>query len=201
MNCDECLDIMLEAEPAALAGRGDGALAEHLRSCLTCRRMAASIVRDTRALAGVVERRRPSWRGRAVVAGLAAAGLLLVIGLRERVPAPRHAVRAEKHRVAPPVATVPQPDSSTRLAAAPSVKLASGRAAAPVRSSRPARRTIHAVAYQPAAFVATPIRVASLTSGPETSESSPTVSVRPAAGQRAAVFSTRTPGVTIIWLY
>lgn len=201
MNCHECVNGILEAEPAELTGRGDGALAEHLRSCLSCRRIAASIIRDTRALAGVVERRRPAWRRPAVVAGLAAAGLLLMFGLRDHVPAPREAVTAEAQRVAPPVATVPQPDSSTRLAAAPSVRLAPGPVPALVHAPRPARRPIHAVAYQPAAFVATPIRVASVTSEPGTSESLPMVSVRPASGRRAAVFSTQTPGITIVWLY
>ncbi|HTJ23880.1 MAG TPA: hypothetical protein VL383_15860 [Gemmatimonadaceae bacterium] len=201
MNCDECLDIMFEAEPAALAGGGEGALAEHLRSCLACREMAASIVRDTRTLAGVVERRRLAWRRPAAVLGLAAAGLVLAIGLRDRGPAPRQAVTGESQRVGPPVAIIPQPDSSTSLAAASTVRLPTRPASAMVRAPRPTRRPIDAVAYQPASFVATPIRVASLINEPGTSESSPTVSVRPAAGRRAAVFSTQTPGVTIVWLY
>lgn len=201
MNCHECVDMMLEAEPTELTGRGDGALAEHLRSCASCRRMAASIVRDTRVLAGVVERRRPPWRRPAALAGLAAAGLLLAIGLRERGPAPRHAVTPETPRVAPPIAAVPQLDASGRLAAAPTVTLPPTTAPALVRAPRPTRRPIHAVAYRPAAFVATPIRVASVTSESGTSEAAPLISVRPSSGRRAAVFSTQTPGVTIVWLY
>jgi hypothetical protein len=200
MKCDECLDMILETEPAALAGRGQGALAEHLRGCLTCRRLAASIIRDTRVLAGVVERRR-AWRLPAGVVGLVAAGLVLAIGLRDRGPDPRRAVTGESQRVAPSIAVVPQPDSSIGLAAAATARVAPRAAPALVGTSHPTRRPIHAVAYQPASFVATPVRVASLTSEPVTGESLPTVSVRPAAGRRAAVFSTQTPGVTIVWLY
>jgi len=196
MNCDECLDMILEADPATLAGRGEGGLAEHLRSCLTCRRRAAAIVRDTRMLAAVVERRRPAWRGPAAVAGLAAAALLLAIGLQERRHAPSQTATAPVQRTSRGAPAVRPTDTPSRLAAAPSEPSASTPVAAPVRPPRAPRRPIRAVAYQPTAFVATPIQVTA-----EASEPAPMVSVRPPAGRRAAVFRTPSPGVTIVWLY
>jgi hypothetical protein len=196
MNCDECRDIMLEADPATLTGRGEGGLAEHLRSCLTCRRSAAAIVRDTRMLAGVVERRRRAWRGPAVVAGLAAAALLLGIGLQGRRHAPSQTAAAPVQRATGSAPAVRPVDTSSRFAVAPSERAASTRAPAPVRPPRAPRRPIRAVAYQPTPFVATPIQVTA-----EASEPMPMVSVRPPAGRRAAVFRTPSPGVTIVWLY
>lgn len=196
MNCDECRDLMLEAEPATLTGRGEGGLAEHLRSCLTCRRIAASIVADTRVLASVVEPRRPRWRRPVAVAGLAAAGLFLAIGVRERQHAPSQTAAAVVQRASRGAPAVRSTDTSSRLAAAPSEPAASTPAPAPVRPPRAPRRPIRAVAYQPTAFVATPIRVTA-----EASDPAPMVSVRPLAGRRAAVFRTPSPGVTIVWLY
>ena len=196
MNCDECLGMMLEADPATLIGRGEGGLAEHIRSCLRCRRTAAAIVRDTRLLAAVVERRRPAWRGPAVVAGLAAAGLLLAIGLSARNRETPHAVVTAAPRAVPPTATIPRTDSSSQVAALPNQVLAPTRTASSDRAPRMARRPIRAVAYQPAAFVATPIRVTA-----DASEPAPMVSVRPPSGRRAAVFQTPSSGVTIVWLY
>jgi hypothetical protein len=195
MNCDECLDLMLEADPATLTGRGEGGLAEHFRSCLTCRRTAAAIVRDTHLLAAVVERRRPAWRGPAVVAGLAAAGLLLAIGLSARNRDTPHAVAAAP-RAVPPSATIPRTDSSMQVAARPNEVQVPTQAASSDRAPRVARKPIRAVAYQPAAFVATPIRVTA-----DASEPAPMVSVRPPSGRRAAVFHTPSSGVTIVWLY
>lgn len=196
MNCDHCQDMMLEADLGMLTGRGEGELAEHLRSCLKCRRMAAAIVRDTRMLAGVVEPRRPAWRGPAVVAGLAAAAVLLAIGLQERQHAPTQNAAAPVQRASRGAPAVRSTDTSSRLAAAPSEPATSTPAPAPVRSPRAPRRPIRAVAYQPTAFVATPIRVTA-----EASDPAPMVSVRPLAGRRAAVFRTPSPGVTIVWLY
>ncbi len=196
MNCHECVDMMLEAEPTELTGRGDGALAEHLRRCASCRRTAASIVRDTRVLAGVVERRRPAWRRPAAVAALAAAGLLLAIGVRERGHVPSATEAAATVSASQPAPAVPHPGSPTRVVAAPNATLTPPAAPVLIRAARVSRRPIHAVAYQPAAFVATPIQVAA-----EPSTPSPMVTVRPAGGRRAAVFHTQSPGVTIVWLY
>jgi hypothetical protein len=91
---------------------------------------------------------------------------------------------------------VPHADSSTRVATAPNATLTPHAAPDVIRAARASRRPIHAVAYQPAAFVATPIHVAA-----EPSARAPMVSVRPAGGRRAAVFHTQSPGVTIVWLY
>lgn len=58
MTCGEALNRMLEAEPAALrADAGaDPVLAEHLRGCGRCRRVAATLVTELEALdAGLEE--------------------------------------------------------------------------------------------------------------------------------------------------
>lgn len=196
MNCDECVDMMLEADPATLTGRGEGELAEHLRSCLTCRRTAAAIARDTRLLAAVVERRRLAWRGPAVVAGLAAAALLFAIGPSVRNHASRPIVAPAAPRAVQPAAAIPRADSSTQVAALSNEVRAPTQAKSSVHAPPTARRPIRAVAYQPAAFVATPIRVTA-----DASEPAPMVSVRPPSGRRAAVFHTASSGVTIVWLY
>lgn len=195
MNCDECRNLMLEADQAVLAGRGEGTLAEHLRSCLSCRRIAASIVADTRVLASVVVPRRARWRRPVAVVGLAAAALLLAIGLSVRNHASRPIVVPAAPRAVQPTAAIPRTDSSTHVAALPEVR-APAHAASSDRAPRMARRPMRAVAFQPAAFVATPIRVTT-----EPSDPAPMVSVRPPSGRRAAVFHTPSPGVTIVWLY
>lgn len=52
MTCQDALDRMMEADPAALAGgpTTDATLAEHLRECGRCRAVAAALSRELAAL-------------------------------------------------------------------------------------------------------------------------------------------------------
>ncbi len=50
MECEAAREAMLECDPDALEGRGDSALAAHLRACPDCRRRAATLVAELRAL-------------------------------------------------------------------------------------------------------------------------------------------------------
>ena len=51
MNCASVLESLLDAELSEIQGDGNSALAEHLRSCARCRRLAGQLLVDTRLLA------------------------------------------------------------------------------------------------------------------------------------------------------
>ena len=51
MTCENALRDLLDAEPEAYSGTGDGELAEHLRSCSRCSRVAAHLRKEERILA------------------------------------------------------------------------------------------------------------------------------------------------------
>jgi hypothetical protein len=53
--CRERLDAMLEADPHELAGRGESALAVHVRSCSQCRNAAQAILDATARLDAVLD--------------------------------------------------------------------------------------------------------------------------------------------------
>jgi len=96
MNCVEAHEAILEAEPAALRGEGDGALARHLVECAACRERARRVLSGMAALDRALEaeagaspvRRKPPARhpiarrlapwGAGLAAAAALAGLLLV---------------------------------------------------------------------------------------------------------------------------
>ena len=110
MTCTEALDLLLEADPETLAGRGESPLTAHLRSCAHCQatatRLLAAHQHDSMAYLGVAARRAPGavaelvmatpnveaqmrprrsrgWRvGFALVPLAAAAALLLVVTAR-----------------------------------------------------------------------------------------------------------------------
>jgi hypothetical protein len=44
IGCRTARDLLLEADPAALRGQGDGELAAHLRSCAPCRAAAQAVL-------------------------------------------------------------------------------------------------------------------------------------------------------------
>lgn len=54
MDCETARDAMLECGPAELEGRGDNALAAHLRSCEVCRRRAGILLAELGALDGAL---------------------------------------------------------------------------------------------------------------------------------------------------
>ncbi len=55
--CDEVRDLLLEAEPDELRGVGSTTVAEHVRACLRCARVANRILDDTDLLDGYLDDR------------------------------------------------------------------------------------------------------------------------------------------------
>lgn len=119
MTCDEARRLILEAEPAELAGEGGSPLAAHLRMCGACARRAAAVLRGQadldRALgalgpglgAGTAERmavsaRRTGRRWLLPAAGLAAAAALVAVALLDIDGPPPEGAAA-----LPPVEDVP----------------------------------------------------------------------------------------------
>lgn len=62
MRCESARDALLEADREVLSGRADGPLAEHVRSCPRCARVATRLLEAEAALAGGLAReaREPS---------------------------------------------------------------------------------------------------------------------------------------------
>src|SRR5689334_14975812 len=107
MDCTTARDLMLEAEPAELEGRGTSELVVHLAACTRCR-AAARVILDgegklVRALAGVMPhrnsqeavhaaaRRRTShrrWMQRSVSLAAAAVVAIMLLGRRTPVTQP-----------------------------------------------------------------------------------------------------------------
>ena len=198
MNCADCHNAMLDAEPDELRGRGNGELARHVRGCQRCRSFATAIVADTRVLARVValDSGGRATRRRGAIAGLAAACVVLALGARaisSRVPHPVDV---------PPIAPAASHVAVTGGAESPgTVARSPERPTTAVTGSREAfvaERRIRAVAFQPAAFEAVPIRHPS---SPEPTDSTPIITVRPHGGRRAAVFKVAQSNVTVVWLY
>ena len=50
MNCPDIRALLLEAEPEELAGEGSSQVAEHVRTCETCRAIAGRILEETAEL-------------------------------------------------------------------------------------------------------------------------------------------------------
>ena len=199
MNCADCLDVMLDADPAELRGDWSSELGEHLRGCPACRARANAVIADTRMLGRIVRadmRIRASARRRAVIAGAAAAGIILAFAVRAiAVPASRAVETRAASRLPSRVAITRPRD--TAAVVGPSRNKPSAPSSRSGEAGAGARRIL-AVAIQPSAFVAVPIHPAD----PATSaDQPPVVSVRPLGGRRAAVFRVAESTVTVVWLY
>ncbi len=99
MNCATALDLLLEAEPAELAGEADTGLAQHLRTCARCRRRAQLILDEYAALRGALDHAEPRLHPAAaptrhrrwaviVPLALAASVAVLLLGRRSGLLAP-----------------------------------------------------------------------------------------------------------------
>lgn len=134
MRCEEAIELMLEAELEELAGRGDSALAAHVRSCARCAATAERLLAGQRLLAAALDEvqprvsadeviagarlhrkapsplgsRRLGRRGLAAAVPLAAAAALALLLLRDdpAAPEPFPIARFAEH-AADPVLTVP----------------------------------------------------------------------------------------------
>ncbi|HSG49668.1 MAG TPA: hypothetical protein VLA43_17735, partial [Longimicrobiales bacterium] len=49
-DCAHVRDLMLEAEPSSLAGRGDDPVAVHVRGCAACATLARTLLEETASL-------------------------------------------------------------------------------------------------------------------------------------------------------
>ena len=104
MNCEECRELMLEADSDLLTGIGDGPLAAHIRLCEACRELASAMLGHlsvTRAAYSRIEpvsrpprhasrftARRAVW----AVATLAAAAAVLIVVASKPSPVQQHLV-------------------------------------------------------------------------------------------------------------
>lgn len=203
MTCNVILELILEADPDQLAGRGTSAVAAHVRKCDRCAIVARRILAQSELLAVAVREDAPvdlaafaartRFPRRALIGGsiiAAAASVLFTLGV-QRVPQPSANGRPP---VAPRVAVL----------AVPTVRQLP--ASGSVRTDARARRTEVSVArvephrFAPAHPVVTePLTVAPV---PETvALDAGVVTVDPPPGTRASVMRGRNPSITVVWLY
>lgn len=214
MSCAQMLDLMLEADPAELAGRGHSALAGHLRECGRCRAVARQIVADTRllesALAVDVQRRpraieratrAPSSVRRLGIAAVAAATAAIAV-LRGVDTVDQRSPSRVVHSAAAQAAEPTPPQTG---GAAQDV-MASRRTA---RTRTPVTRAAREAAAIPVAPVAFPVAVAieparfalSNAEDERPVRAEAIASADAAPGKRVAVLRTSDPTVTVYWLY
>jgi len=68
MTCEEALDLILEADPRSLEGRGDSPLAEHLRMCARCQSTANIVLEEEAQLSKAMTREAPRVDSMAILA-------------------------------------------------------------------------------------------------------------------------------------
>lgn len=128
MTCGEWTELMLEADPSELAGRGESPLARHIAGCAACRRKAAlllrsadlldrSLARDTLRPAAARPGPRRLRRALLVALPLAAAAMLVLILRLRIVPGGRDVAAAVPSGLAavPVPAVTPPPGSSAAV--------------------------------------------------------------------------------------
>jgi len=186
MTCHTMLERMLDAEPGELLGRGETALAVHLRECSRCRAVAQQLLDETGALVNAMARdarlvatvappnagRRRWTRQRALLGGLiAVAGIVVAAFLWS-----------------PPRGVQPGQTTATLAPAARPPAVVNG---LPIGAERyPAARPILAEA----------VAATAVTTSPEPLAPARLI-VRPPSGVRAAVLQTANPTITVVWLY
>ena len=191
MNCASVLESLLDAELSEIAGEGNSALAEHLRSCERCRRVAEQLLADTRLLAtalpAAVTSSRVSRRTRyAVLAPVGVVAAFLVVTVFRSPPqADAPVITAQ---VVPETAAVSSVPTLNRTPA--------------VRRTQP-RITASAMRAFPRPVAVAPVRMETFMRSSTTIPGSmaSAVSVDPPAGVRAAVLHTSNPKLVVVWLY
>ncbi|MEX2154377.1 MAG: hypothetical protein WD825_13640 [Gemmatimonadaceae bacterium] len=192
MTCTQMLERLIEAEPAALAGRGNSDVASHVRECARCRAVASQLLADTRMLALAVDRGAVVRRIRPIMIApaLAGAAALAFAMLPDQPSSPTTLGRSRAPVVAvTPVVVAPAVVSPALPAVVWSRTLTTV-------ASTPAPRPQVARAYPPATpLIANPMQVA------PTEISYQQVAVTPPPGKRAAVMRTSDPAITVVWVY
>jgi hypothetical protein len=187
MTCTQALEALLEADPSDLAGQGGSPLAQHVRACARCRRLAAQVLDDTHLLASVElvpavrpqPVRRRSWLPALVMPAALAAAIVAIILLQSREAGTNQVTTLTPVTVAGPSAPVPSHESPVTSHEAPQL----GKAfPAPVPVA-------------PVRFEKTPV----IPGLPVTAMK--VVAVTPPPGTRAAVLQTSDPKLVVVWLY
>jgi hypothetical protein len=189
MRCQEAAELLLEVEPAELAGEGDSRLAEHLRGCGRCAAVGARLLAGERVL------------GEALAGGgawaLGSAGTLaeVVAGARGERPGGRREIRGVEEAL-----------SEFEARAAEPVIDDGG-----VRWLNPRSRLVAAVAVPLAAAASLVLILVPWWGGirPEPlplpvmrlAERTPPAGVVVPAGRDAVLFRTSNPKITVVWIY
>jgi hypothetical protein len=212
MTCESIRDAMLEAELSELRGRGDSAIATHLRECLTCRRLGMELVLQTGQLARAV-RARPATaasraRGRhgarfAAVAALVGVAATVTVIMSRAPASPAAGTPAlvvalppvVARRVAVPNASRQVHSATPRVVARPAVRR---RPSGPAIQTAPfiAQRTVPVPAERAVAVM--PVRLEPV-QAPEPLGSG--VRLELPAGRGATILRTDRPDVTVVWIY
>jgi hypothetical protein len=221
MTCLTMLDRMLEADLDELDGRGDSALAGHVRECARCQAVAKQLRLDTSRLGDVVQQARPSRppAGPARRAGgsrtvrVGAWGVAAVMALM--------AVRAW-HRTGTPSAgpvgrtptatdatvevanasrdTVGERHDGTRISSSGRQPAATGRdSGSPVMTATPPAVRVEPVSLRPLTPVAA-VEAVRLDVTPAAPPLGTEVQADPPRGMRATIIRTPSPSVTVVWL-
>jgi len=218
MTCLTMLDRMLEAELDELDGRGDSAVAVHVRECGRCRAVAKQLLLDTTRLGNVVQQARPSRPPtrragsrravRVIVWGMAAALTLMAVRvwLRSGTPpaAPVGRVPNAAYATVDATSALRQPAGerrdSTRVASTsrrPAATERRGRGSPVITTTPPTVRVV-AVSLQPLTPVAAveAVRLDVVPAPPLGTE----VKADPPPGRRATIMRTPSPSITVVWL-
>jgi hypothetical protein len=222
MKCDATLELMLEADLEALAGRGRSPVAMHVRECGRCRSIAAQLLADTRVLAAAITTREAEllgepWAGAGagskamrqpprarrgkylMIGSLAAAAALALVVVRRGADERLRSSEVVRRAVTEPIRVAATPP--TRVSVAD--RAASRSAVTP--EDEPSSPSFARGASQPfpraQPVSAKRFAVRSAQSETAVDEHRGVVSVTPPPGTRVAVMQTRDPGVTVVWLY
>jgi hypothetical protein len=221
MTCRTMLDRMLEADLDELDGRGNSALAGHLRECARCQAVAKQLRLDTTRLGDVVQQARPSrppveparraGGGRTVRVGawgVAAVLALMAVRVWHRTGTPSapvgrtppatsatvDAASASRH-------TVGERHDSTRVASTSRRPMATRRrdSGSPLITATPPTVRVEPVSLRPLTPVAAveAVRLDVTAAAPPLGTE---VRADPPRGMRATIMRTPSPSVTVVWL-
>jgi hypothetical protein len=199
MTCAEARHLILHADLSALRGESDASLRAHLAGCAQCAADSAAIVGDTALLrsALVARQRQPEIRrsrrnriAMSMIPVALAAEIALLVVLSDRPTLPVSETRRiddSLQTMRPVIATI---DSGEIERVTPAPAPARPKRRKPV-ASPPAVAAVPAQASESTRVVAAaPVAV---------DESMSIVSVR-SDKQRAAIFATSNPKITVVWL-
>lgn len=211
MTCDTMLQQMLDADLDVLAGRGDSPLARHLHECARCQAVAATLERETRALAAAAA--RPAARHPALsslysprlrtAAVLTVAVVVIVMASRMGISVAPVSVEDVRSTTSEgPAARIDVPP----MTIASTLKRDYAAAQPPGTPNASLVSTSTAVTptsfeFAPVAATPMPLVGADDVAPAAMAGDSTGVIVAPAPGQRVAVLRTSDPKITVVWIY